>query len=144
MKIAITGAKTVTKKDVVKAIEASTFKPSSFITMENTQIEDVISEYSASKKLEYESYSIEWNDLDAPGAEIAINKWDKEFNKNAPNYRTDRVIEECDAMIIIDDGGIEARSSLTKIKKTDKSYYVYSLMSTNVNGLASTGYIYKF
>jgi hypothetical protein len=144
MKIAITGAKTVTKKDVVKAIEASTFKPSSFITMENTQIEDIISEYSASKKLEYESYSIEWNDLDAPGAEIAINKWDKEFNKNAPNYRTDRVIEECDAMIIIDDGGIEARSSLTKIKKTDKSYYVYSLMSTNVNGLASTGYIYKF
>jgi len=146
LKVAVVGAKIVKKEQVLDAIQASTFKIDSFITAEGSEIDNIVHEYAQSKKLEVESYGINWNDLSGDNVSIAINKWNKEYNKNAPANRTAAMVDDCDAMIIIDDNEIEANQCKRKIESSGKPSYVYSLIRKSFAGVTANteGYIYEF
>ena len=146
MRVAVVGAKTVKKEQVLEAIQASTFKVDSFITAEGSEIDNIINEYAQSKKLEVESYGINWNDLSGDNVSIATNKWGKEYNKNAPANRTAEIVDDCDAMIIIDDNEIEANQCKRKIEASGKPSYIYSLIRKSFAGVSANaeGYIYEF
>ena len=146
MKVAIVGAKTATKEQILEAIQASTFKIDSFITAEGSEIDNIINEYAQSKQLKVASYGINWNDLSGDNVSIAINKWDKPYNKNAPANRTADIVNDCDAMIIIDDNEIEANQCKRKIESSGKPSYIYSLIRKSFGGMKANaeGYIYEF
>lgn len=146
MIVAVVGAKKVSKQKVVEAVQNSSFKITSFIVSEKGDIDDHISDYGMSKRIEVDRYSIEWNVLDVPGAVIAENSWGKKYNKNAPMDRSNRILEDCEALIIIDDGEIEAKQCIRKSKEYDKPVYIYPLIQKSVAGMTvnAEGYIYEF
>lgn len=148
MKVAIVGSKKTTEKQLEEAIQASTFKVTSFIVAEQGGIDLLVTDYVNNLDLDVEidSYAIQWDDLSAENAVVLTNKWGKQYNKNAPANRTAKIIDDCDAMIILDDEEIEANQCKRKIEGTDKPYYVHSVLNKTVAGIAlnNEGYIYEF
>lgn len=51
-------------------------------------------EWAKERKLNTERYPARWDDLEHPDAIIAINKWGKEYNKNAGPIRNRQMIVE--------------------------------------------------
>ena len=55
------------------------------------------------KKLVVKRYGIDWGSIDAPGAVVATNKFGKEYNKRAPMYRRELMLNNIDAVLLLGD-----------------------------------------
>ena len=73
--------------------------------------ESTFSTWAAKHKKPFSVVSIDWDNLNAPNANVKINKFGKKYNANAASYRNQIFSETCDKCIII-----------TKIPNRDTKY----------------------
>jgi len=129
VKVAILGSKNAKDKDIVEAIQASTYKVTELLVATKTGIDEVVQRYADKNKLPIEYFGINWDDLEVEGAVIAVNSWGKQYNKAAPAMRTQQIVESSDAVIIIDDGEVEARFCTKKAQELGINFYTHSLIN---------------
>ena len=94
IKIIICGPRNFNDYNIVKqAIIASGFKITEVVSGGADGVDMLGVRWAKEQKIKVHIMEAKWKDLDAPHAEIAINKWEQKYNKNAGFQRNSEMVE---------------------------------------------------
>lgn len=122
MKLAVLGDRTLTDYAVVEAaIKQSGFNPTELVLNGSKGICELAEKFAQEHKLKVTRFLPDWSDVKCQGAEISVNSWGKQFNKNAGRMSEEQVLMNSDCIIIID----EQNGKYLEKRAKDKNLKVY-------------------
>ena len=89
-----------------QAIKDSKFKITELMSTCEGGVDTWAKNWANANNVPITDFKVNWNTIKGvPKADIKKNKWGKKYNTKAAKQRDDMMMSECDAAIIIDDGG---------------------------------------
>lgn len=129
MKVIIAGPRNVDDLELVeKAVEKSGFKITTIYQGGANGIDRNAKEYALKYGKKHKEFPAKWNDIDAEGAIIKVNKWGKEYNVRAGFDRNEEMASKADALIALQPHG-ETSGTQDMIKRATEhglKIYVYT------------------
>lgn len=111
MKTIIAGSRTITGFSIVQeAIEESGFEITEVVSGDAKGVDSTGTSWGLQNELTVTHFPADWDNIEAPGAVIRINKWGRKYNAKAGYDRNEKMAQYADALIAIWDG----KSSGTK------------------------------
>lgn len=106
-KVVIAGSRAIeNRKLIFKTLDLMTnnIKVDTILSGVDKGCETIVSEWAEVKDIPVIAYPIKWNDLDVEGADVAINKYEKKYNRNAPKIRNKVMLDNATHLVAIWDG----------------------------------------
>lgn len=127
MKVCIFGSREFNNYELLKkAIESSGFEITEVVSGTANGADKLGERWAKENNIPIKKFPALWDDLNAPGAVVAVNKWGKEYNKMAGHQRNSEMCEYADAFITICGGTPGTDGMIKLVKKSGKPLYIHS------------------
>lgn len=127
LKVVICGSREFTNYEVLcTAIKLSNFDISEVISGGAKGVDKMGERWAKENNIPVKIFLADWNNLQAKGAVITINKWGKKMNKLAGFQRNSAMVEYADAGIAIDTGSGGTNDTIKKFQEAGKPIFLYN------------------
>jgi hypothetical protein len=115
--VAIIGSRSLKEYNLVQeAVIESGFDITTVVSGGAGGVDRNAKRYAQDNNLGYVEFLADWDDISVEGAVLAVNKYNKKYNKLAGFSRNQKIIDAADAVIAIHNGSPGTKDSLKRAK----------------------------
>ena len=129
MKVIIAGSRSITDFEVIKtAIDSCPFTITEVVSGGAKGVDLLGEKYAGEEDIPISVFKPLWNDLEAPGAIVKVNRYGK-YNAKAGIDRNEKMGDYADALIAVWDGFSKGTRHMIKyMEDLEKEVYIYDLL----------------